>query len=122
MVSQTARLSGNINSEDEKFESGGIGYITSQLNVYDSLGNTYSIMCRIENDVNDTTKYTMTPMAVFRGNEALQNVSAVFSGPAVAADGSIALQFDGTTGRLNMADTSFTLNVQDANGNLPAFL
>ncbi len=117
-------MSGNINSEDDNFGVNAAGYVTTEMHVYDSLGNTYSVMFRIENDDTDPTRYTMSPMAVYSGNTQLENVSAVISGDDVTGD-SLELVFDGTTGYLDMTSMTsqnFTLNiVDDANNQLASF-
>ena len=116
-----ATIVGNINSEDENFNEKGPGYITSTLSVYDSLGNLYSVMFKISYTPDDPTSYTFEPMAVYRGNTELQDVTAVLSGENVTG-GRINLQFNPTTGYVDMTDTDFTLNfVDETNQQLPAF-
>lgn len=114
-------MSGNINSEDDNFGVNAAGFVTTEMHVYDSLGNTYSVMFKIENDDTDPTSYTMTPLSVYSGNTELTDVSAVISGDGIT-NGSLSLKFDGTTGYLDMASQNFTLNIVDAgNQQLPSF-
>lgn len=109
-----ATMTGNINSEDEKFTSKGVGFVTSDLTVYDSLGNKYTVQMRVEQDADSTTGYSMYPAKIFKGNEEVTDMTVEFSGAAAAdvnaVDGNtykgVKLEFNGTTGKL--ADTSAT--------------
>ena len=126
-----ATLSGNINSEDEKFTSKGVGFVTSDLTVYDSLGNKYTIQMRIEQDANSTTGYSMYPAKIFKGNEEVKDMTIEFAGGAetdiTAVDGKtykgVEIDFNGTTGKLE--DTSpagVNIVIKDATGAAaPAF-
>jgi flagellar hook protein FlgE len=126
-----ATLSGNINSEDEKFTSKGVGFVTSDLTVYDSLGNKYTIQMRIEQDANSTTGYSMYPAKIFKGNEEVTDMTIEFAGGAetdiTAVDGKtykgVEIDFNGTTGKLE--DTSpagVNIVIKDATGAAaPAF-
>ena len=126
-----ATLSGNINSEDEKFTSKGVGFVTSDLTVYDSLGNKYTIQMRIEQDANSTTGYSMYPAKIFKGNEEVPDMTIEFAGGAetdiTAVDGKtykgVEIDFNGTTGKLE--DTSpagVNIVIKDATGAAaPAF-
>lgn len=126
-----ATLSGNINSEDEKFTSKGVGFVTSDLTVYDSLGNKYTIQMRIEQDANSTTGYSMYPAKIFKGNEEVKDMTIEFAGGAetdiTAVDGNtykgVEIDFNGTTGKLE--DTSpagVNIVIKDATGAAaPAF-
>lgn len=101
-----ATLVGNINSEDSKFTSNGVGFVTSDLTVYDSLGNKYTIQMRIEQDADSTTGYTAYPAKIFKGNEEVADMKVSFDEGEdyTAKDGSVysgvGLEFDGTTGKL----------------------
>ncbi len=110
-------MSGNINSEDDNFGINKMGYVTTEIYVYDSLGNTYGVRFQIENDPDDPTHYTMTPMGVYTGNDATP-FTANING---TANGSIDLKFSGTTGYLDMDPQELTLNITDGTGNLAAF-
>lgn len=126
-----ATTTGNINSEDEKFTANGVGFVTTDLSVYDSLGNLYTVQMRIEQDAGSTTGYKMYAAKVFRGTEEVTGVEAKFEGTDVAdyvakdgnTYGGISLTFDGTTGKLT--DTSIkNINltiVDDTGAALPAF-
>lgn len=114
-----AVLSGNVNSQDDAYATNGSGYISTNLYVYDSLGNRYGVQMNVEK-VSDT-EYTLTPSTVFSGSEEAEGISAVFSGDGVNADGSITLQFDGTRGHITNEPANFTLNFTDGANNLDAF-
>lgn len=126
-----ANMTGNINSEDEKFTSKGVGFATSDLTVYDSLGNLYTIQMRIEQDAGSTTGYTMYPAKIFKGTEEVTDMSVSFTGAAATAvtgiDGNtyngVALTFNGTTGTLeDTSPTSVSIVINGADGNpAPAF-
>lgn len=113
-----ATMTGNIDSEDENFTDGA-GFITTTFSAYDSLGTLYSAMFKIEYDPTDATKYTMTPMAVYRGNTVVEGLEARISGDATN-NGALELNFSGTTGYLDedeMPETTFTLEFFDTNTN-----
>lgn len=131
--SQTTKstLSGNINSEDEKFTSKGVGFVTSDLTVYDSLGNKYTVQMRIEQDANSTTGYSMYPAKIFKGNEEVTDMTVEFTGGAetdiTAVDGNtykgVEIDFNGTTGKLDdTSPSSVNIIIKDATGAAaPAF-
>lgn len=126
-----ANMTGNINSEDEKFTSKGVGFATSDLTVYDSLGNLYTIQMRIEQDAGSTTGYKMYPAKIFKGTEEVTDMSVSFGGDAATTvtgiDGNtyngVALTFNGTTGTLeDTSPTSVSIIINGADGNpAPAF-
>ena len=118
-------LVGNINSEDEKFTSNGVGFVTSDLTIYDSLGNKYTIQMRIEQDDDSTTGYTMYPAKIFKGNEEVTDMTVSFTGDAAttvtAVDGTtydgVALTFNGTTGKLEDTSASeIMITINDSTG------
>ena len=113
-----AVINGNINSEDKNFAVDGSGIVSTTLYVYDSLGNKYGIDFRVTQV--SPTEYTMTPATVYFGTEALEDVSAVFSGDGINA-GSLTLMFDGTKGTITNDPKNFTLNITDGTNNLEAF-
>ena len=122
---------GNINSEDEKFSSTGVGFLTSDLTVYDSLGNKYTIQMRIEQDDDSTTGYSMYPAKIFKGNDEVTDMTVEFTGDAATAvtavDGNsyqgVHMEFSGTTGRLlDTSATGVTIVINGSDGNpAPAF-
>lgn len=121
-----ATMSGNINSEDENFSPERGGYITTTLSAYDSLGNLYSVMFKISYDQNSATHYTMSPMAVYKGNTEMTDITAQLSALDGTETAAIDLYFDGATGYLDTTDTNgdgnstegkFILNIQDTAGN-----
>ena len=126
-----ATLVGNINSEDEKFTSKGVGFVTSDLTVYDSLGNKYTIQMRIEQDDDSTTGYSMYPAKIFKGNDEVTDMTVSFSGDAAsditAIDGNtypgVALTFNGTTGKLeDTSPSNISIIINGADGApAPAF-
>ncbi len=114
-----ATMTGAINPADEKFNE--TGYITTTLWAYDSLGSKYGIQMKITNDPTDPTSYTMTPMAVYKGNTQVSGVEAQITGDGVTAN-SLTIKFSGTTGYVvSPTDTNFQINVTDGSANLDAF-
>lgn len=120
--STEAKLVGNINSEDAKFTSEGVGFVTSDLTVYDSLGNKFTIQMRIEQDAGSTTGYTAYPAKIFKGNEEVTDMTVTFAAGATftGKDGndytSVELEFDGSTGKLTAAsakNVSIVINGAD---------
>ncbi len=90
--SQTERASftGNINASDEEFTDAGSGQITRMINVYDNLGNLYSIQMEVTRT--SSTEFTLKSTGkVFSGNDEL---------PAdeLTAAGEITLEFDPENG------------------------
>ena len=122
---------GNINSEDEKFTSNGVGFLTSDLTIYDSLGNKYTIQMRIEQDDDSTTGYSMYPAKIFKGNDEITDMTVEFTGAAATAvnalDGNtyqgVHMDFSGTTGRLlDTSASEVSIVIKGADGNpAPAF-
>ncbi len=91
-------MSGNINPEDDAFSSDGSGYLTTLLNVYDSLGNLYSVQVQVTQT--STSEYTLTTTGkVFSGSNEVSTLTA---------SGSTTLTFNTTTGLLT-SDDSFDL-------------
>ncbi len=110
--STAAKLTGNLNSSDEDFTSQGLGYKTCDLYVYDSLGNTYNIQFRIEQDENSTTGYTMSVNKIFNGTEEIKTMSANING----GTDPIEIDFDPTKGTVVIPDgekPTFTLSILD---------
>ena len=104
-----ATMSGNINAADDNFASN--GYITTTLSVYDSLGNLYSVMFRINNTAGDATTYTMQPMGVYSGNKLVADITADIGG-------TVTMEFSGTTGKVVTNPATFNLEFA---GNTEAF-
>ena len=110
--STTAKLTGNINSSDEDFTSEGLGYKTCDLYVYDSLGNTYNVQFKIEQDENSTTGYTISVNKIFSGTEEVTTMSAELNGGTTPVE----IDFDPTKGTVimpNGGDKTFTLSILD---------
>ncbi len=110
--STTAKVTGNINSSDEDFTSEGLGYKTCDLYVYDSLGNTYNVQLKIEQDENSTTGYTMSVNKIFNGTEEVTTMSAELNG----GTNPIEIDFDPTKGTIVVPDGEepiFTLSILD---------
>lgn len=126
-----ATLTGNINSEDSRFTANDVGFATSDLTVYDSLGNKYTVQMRVAQDSDSTTGYKMYPAKIFKGNEEVTDMSVQFTGGSTetitAADGTeytgIALEFDPGTGKLTDASAkNISIVINGADGNVsPAF-
>jgi flagellar hook protein FlgE len=114
-----ARITGNVNAQDDAFKTSGSGFTSTKLYVYDSLGNKYGVQFDVSQI--SSTQYTLTPSTVYLGSQELDDVSAVFSGDGVNADGTITLQFDGTEGTIINENSSFILNITDGSQNLDAF-
>ncbi|MBQ9700311.1 MAG: flagellar hook protein FlgE [Lachnospiraceae bacterium] len=107
--STTANLTGNINSSDEDFTSDGLGYKTADLYLFDSLGNTYNVQFRIEQDPDSTTGYSLSVNKIFNGTDEVTTMDVVFNG----GDESIEIDFDPTEGTV-VSDPQFTISlVQD---------
>ncbi len=107
--STTANLTGNINSSDEDFTSDGLGYKTADLYLFDSLGNTYNVQFRIEQDPDSTTGYSLSVNKIFNGTDEVTTMDVVFNG----GDQSIEIDFDPTEGTV-VSDPQFTISlVQD---------
>ena len=111
-----AQLTGNINSSDEDFTTDGLGYKTADLYVYDSLGNSYNVQFKIEQDFGSTTGYTLSVNKIFNGTEEITTMGAKFNG----TEDSIHVDFDPTQGTV-VSDGEFTLSIfkatTDATGN-----
>ena len=101
-----AKMTGNINSSDEDFTSDGLGYKTSDMYIYDSLGNTYNIQFRIEQDADSTTGYTLSINKIFNGTDEVTSLAAKFNG----GDDSIHIDFDPTKGTV-ISDKAFSLSI-----------
>ncbi len=112
--STAATLTGNINSSDEDFTSDGLGYKTADLYLYDSLGNTYNVQFRIEQDPDSTTGYSLSVNKIFNGTEEITGMEAVFNG----GDASIELDFDPTQGTV-VSDPEFTISLVQAGTTTP---
>lgn len=92
-----ATFTGNINPSDEEFSANGSGQITRLINVYDNLGNLYSIQMAITKT--DATHYVMSATGkVFSGNTEI-------TGTELSAAGNITMEFDGTNGVLTGTDS-----------------
>lgn len=109
---QTTRavMEGNINGQDEDFMPGKQGYVSCNLFVFDSLGNTYGVQINAT-PVPDTNTYTLTPAKVMVGSEATEEVQAQFNG----AD-SVTISFNPTTGHIDSDPANFTLTFTDQGG------
>lgn len=106
----TGKLTGNINSSDEDFTSDGLGYKTADMYVYDSLGNTYNVQFKIEQDFDSTTGYTLSINKIFNGTEEVTSMVAMFNG----AEESIHIDFDPTQGTV-ISEETFSLSIYSAN-------
>lgn len=106
----TAKVTGNINSSDEDFTSDGLGYKTTDMYIYDSLGNTYNVQFKIEQDFGSTTGYTMSVNKIFSGTEEVTTLAAKFNG----TEDSIHIDFDPTQGTV-ISDKEFSLSILNAN-------
>ena len=115
----SATLSGNINAQDDAFDTKGSGIISTKLYAFDSLGNKYGVQFDIKKV--SSTEYTLKPSTIYNGPTVEAGMSAVFSGDGVNADGSVTLTFDGTKGTITNDPARFTLNITDGSANLPSF-
>ena len=104
--STAAKMTGNINSSDEDFTTDGLGYKTTDMYIYDSLGNTYNVQFRIEQDPDSTTGYTMSINKIFNGTDEVTSLAAKFNG----TDDAIHIDFDPTKGTV-ISDKSFALSI-----------
>lgn len=107
--STTGRITGNINSSDEDFTSDGLGYKTCDMYVYDSLGNTYNVQFKIEQDENSTTGYTLSVNKIFNGTEEVTTMSAQING----STDPIEVDFDPTKGTVITEPAEFSLSILD---------
>ncbi len=114
-----ARITGNIDAQDDAFKTAGSGIVSTKLYVYDSLGNKYGVQFDVSQI--STTQYTLRPSTIYLGSDIAEGVQAVLSGDGVNGDGTLTLDFDGTEGTVNNGQANFTLNITDGSANLPAF-
>ncbi|MBQ5918289.1 MAG: flagellar hook protein FlgE [Lachnospiraceae bacterium] len=105
-----AKMTGNINSSDEDFTTDGLRYKTTDMYVYDSLGNTYNIQFRIEQVPGSTTDYTLSINKIFSGTDEVTHLVAQFNEGVT----SIPIKFDATKGTVS-TDTpkNFTLSINN---------
>ena len=101
-----AKMTGNINSSDEDFTTDGLGYKTTDMYVYDSLGNTYNVQFKIVQDPDSTTGYTMSINKIFNGTDEVKSLAAKFNG----GDDSIHIDFDPTKGTV-ISEQTFSLSI-----------
>ena len=101
-----AKMTGNINSSDEDFTTDGLGYKTTDMYVYDSLGNTYNVQFKIVQDPDSTTGYTMSINKIFNGTDEVKSLAAKFNG----TDDTIHIDFDPTKGTV-ISDKNFSLSI-----------
>ena len=105
----SAKMTGNINSSDEDFTSDGLGYKTTDMYVYDSLGNTYNVQFKIVQNPESTTGYTMSINKIFNGTDEVTHLAAKFNGQ----DDSIQIEFDPTKGTV-ISEKTFSLSILKA--------
>lgn len=113
-----AKMTGNINSSDEDFTTDGIGYKTTDMYIYDSLGNTYNVQFKIEQDDDSTTGYTLSINKIFNGTDEVKSMGALFSyidGQGNQVDDAISMpiQFDPTKGTV-ISNKTFSLSMFNA--------
>lgn len=101
-----AKMTGNVNSSDEDFTSDGLGYKTTDMYIYDSLGNTYNVQFKIVQDPDSTTGYTMSINKIFNGTDEVRSLAAKFNG----GDDSIHIDFDPTKGTV-ISEKTFSLSI-----------
>ena len=101
-----AKMTGNINSSDEDFTTDGLGYKTTDMYVYDSLGNTYNVQFKIEQDADSTTGYTLSINKIFNGTDEVTSLAAKFNG----TEDTIHIDFDPTKGTV-ISDKAFSLSI-----------
>ncbi|MEE0862196.1 MAG: flagellar hook protein FlgE [Lachnospiraceae bacterium] len=102
-----AKMTGNINSSDEDFTSDGIGYKTTDMYIYDSLGNTYNVQFKIEQDDDSTTGYTLSINKIFNGTDEVDYLAAKFNGQ----EDSIEINFNPTKGTVEGGLNTFSLSI-----------
>ena len=115
-------LTGNLNSSDEDFTSEGLGYKTSDMYVYDSLGNTYNIQFKIEQDEGSTTGYKISVNNIFNGIESVDSLTALFTTGEGGATTSVDIDFDPTKGTVVTTPDTFSITICNAmeNGGTPS--
>ncbi len=111
--STQGKITGNINSSDEDFTADGLGYKTADMYVYDSLGNTYNIQFKIEQDAGSTTGYKLSINNIFNGTDKVTSMVAMFGG-ATGAVASIDIDFDPTQGTIVTTPDTFSLTLYKA--------
>jgi len=87
---ENAEFTGNINPSDEEFTDAGSGQITRLINVYDNLGNLYSVQVAVTR-TSSTEFELQTTGKVFSGNEEV-------TADELTASGGVTLKFDPQTG------------------------
>ena len=102
-----AKMTGNINSSDEDFTTDGIGYKTTDMYIYDSLGNTYNVQFKIEQDDDSTTGYTLSINKIFNGTDEVDYLAAKFNGQ----EDSIEINFNPTKGTVEGGLNTFSLSI-----------
>jgi len=96
----SATFTGNINPSDEEYSATGSQRITRLINVYDNLGNLFSVQVAIEKT--SSTQYEMFATGkVFSGNTELTSQE-------LAAQGNITLEFDPENGVI-VGDETFEI-------------
>ena len=105
----SAKMTGNINSSDEDFTTDGLGYKTTDMYIYDSLGNTYNVQFKIEQNPDTTTGYTMSINKIFNGTDEVTHLAAKFNGQ----EDSIQIEFDPTKGTV-ISEKTFSLSILKA--------
>ena len=113
-----AKMTGNINSSDEDFTTDGLSYMTTDMYIYDSLGNTYNVQFRIEQDTGSTTGYSLSIKKIFNGTDEVKSMGALFSyidGQGNQVDDAISMpiQFDPTKGTV-ISNKTFSLSMFNA--------
>ena len=113
-----AKMTGNINSSDEDFTTDGLSYKTTDMYIYDSLGNTYNVQFRIEQDTGSTTGYSLSINKIFNGTDEVKSMGALFSyidGQGNQVDDAISMpiQFDPTKGTV-ISNKTFSLSMFNA--------
>ena len=113
-----AKMTGNINSSDEDFTTDGLSYKTTDMYIYDSLGNTYNVQFRIEQDAGSTTGYSLSINKIFNGTDEVKSMGALFSyidGQGNQVDDAISMpiQFDPTKGTV-ISNKTFSLSMFNA--------
>lgn len=108
--STQGKITGNINSSDEDFTADGLGYKTADMYVFDSLGNSYNVQFKIEQDAGSTTGYSLSINNIFTGTDKVDSMVALFNG----TDASIDIDFDPTQGTVVTNPRNFELTIYQA--------
>lgn len=118
---RSASLTGNLNPEDTNFGKG--LYVTTNVSLYDNLGNEYDVQVRLsktydnngnpEVDANGNPVYNIVAAGVYSNGKVVTDLTVNMTGT---------LTFDGTTGKiLDGTNSSFDMSITGTGTDAMAF-